>query len=350
MDEKKVNWLLAIVRRLRAAWKRRREPPTVVDTGVYRFSYRGKLKLPEKNDPYIGNVDVGKAVLPLFLLLALGLPAAPAQAGEPAARTSDVKTHCCDCGPGCRCTGGCNCWDTRARGRLVLPTALLPWRAQIEFELRNYRRDPPAPIIVQPAPPVTDPAVLDTLRRIEAQQGQIIAILQAQRFNPLPGPLTVPAPAAPAQPIIIYSPPGSRQDLPITGVPYQALPIGGAPLQTFPIPGSPLHILPIPGAPHLIVPPGPGQPLQVLPLGPPTTPVAPLPVVPVPVPVLPVPAAPTPAAPLPAVPAAPLQPLPLTSPPRGAGVLEGRTPPPEGYQTYTRSPAVRAIWKPSPQR
>ncbi len=101
--------------------------------------------------------------------------------------------------------------DTETR-----PTALLPWRAQIEQRLRD-------------------------------QHELIVSLLQRSQ----------PAPAAPSPP----------QTLPIPGEPRQVLPIPGEPRQPLPIPGEPKQILPVPGAPKQVLPPS-GPPRQDLPIGP----------------------------------------------------------------------------------
>lgn len=277
----------------------------------------------------------------------------PAHAVEPLWQPTKqpVKSAC----PPGVCRPGCDCY-----GRPI--ATVLPWRISVEAELRrlNYYVPPAAPaqpIIVNPAPPAMlapnacDPAILAALARLQDQSAQILAILLAQRIVPqgaTPVPpqvliVSAPAPAAPLQlltPGVPVSP-----TLPIIGTPLQVLTPGGSPLQTIPIPGSPLHILPIPGAPQLIIPPSPGQPLQVLPIGPPSAGLPPV-VTPLPAPAPGAPPFMLPVAP-PTTPGAPALPVvPLTNPYPVPAVREERTPPassvppPSGYQRYSTKPVT----------
>jgi len=133
-------------------------------------------------------------------LLALALLAAPAAAQCPC--------PCDSCGPCCT------------------PTALLPWRSNLERQLQ--------------------------------QQGQLIAQLKgqldAQQHQP-------PAP-------IIVQPPAPQQTLPIAGAPLQPLPIAGSPQMLLPIEGNPHLLVPIQGSPRHQLPVAPSQPPQALPVQP----------------------------------------------------------------------------------
>jgi hypothetical protein len=153
------------------------------------------------------------------------------------------------------------------------------WRRLVERRLDRLERVPPVP-----QGPVTDPALLQALRDLSANQQMLMGQLRAA---PLVAPV-VPAPVAPVVPpaqqqhINIQQPPvpqlpqqpqtpapvpgGPLQTLPIQGAPLQTLPIQGAPLQQLPIQGAPLQQLPIQGAPIQQLPIQ-GQPLQVLPQG-----------------------------------------------------------------------------------
>jgi hypothetical protein len=158
----------------------------------------------------------------LLVTVALGSFADLAQA------QSTPPPSLCLCGPSCRCGPKCDC----------------PGEKETCFGLLRRNQG--------------DPETKALLQQLVAQQGQILALLQAQQRA------TPPAAPAPQPQIIVLGQP--LQQLPIAGQPLQQLPIAGQPLQQLPITGQPKQDLPTPGAPKQDLP-TPGAPKQDLPPG-----------------------------------------------------------------------------------
>lgn len=105
--------------------------------------------------------------------------------------------------------------------------------------------------------PQTDPALLQALDQLAANQQALIAQLQRQpQYQP---PQIIVLGGPPYQNIPLGGPP--LQQIPIGGPPKQDVPLGGPPIQQVPIGGPPKQEIPLGGpSKELFPPPQPAQP------------------------------------------------------------------------------------------
>jgi hypothetical protein len=146
------------------------------------------------------------------------------------------------------------------------------WRGRYDESQRQQRLQPGPNLVPAPQPQI-DPALLDALNQVAANQQTIIALLN--RSAPTPAPQIV---VIPYQNIPLGGP--AQQNIPLGGPPQQQIPLGGPPQQNIPLGGPPQQGIPLGGPPQQKIPipqpqptPAPAQPApqaqppQQIPLG-----------------------------------------------------------------------------------